>query len=370
LLNLFLHNDFLTIDVGFRYIKIVQVRSKKNDELVIVNYGLGDTPKGCIKNGAIKDRARVTAEIRKVIKENGLNANSAKIVISGTNIITRIIMVDKVDDSEAEERIRREITSCLPVNVDEHRVDYKILDTIMVDGKPKYKVFVTAVSKKIIQSYMSMLSDLNLKPISVDIPANSVSKFFKRNVSYKEPDNWSREQKFSKLRASNTIAVIDLGSETTIVNILKNKTPEFNRVALMGSSNIDTAIFKELNLESGKEATAERYKKMYGITNKRDLNNELEWRCSNAAKTVINDVIRNIRQCFDFYMARCAGEQVSRIYLIGGGSQMKGIRDYFEENLNTPTYPVHLLDVEAINFSPNLDTERMNYLINALGTAL
>lgn len=369
-MSLLFVNDYLSIDVGFRYIKIAQVRKKKNDDLMIVNYGIGDTPKGCIKNGAIRDKEKVKQEINRVIKDNNLIAKNAKIVISGTNIITRIIMVDKVPDSLLDERIWEEINVCLPINMDEHSVDYKVLANVNVDGKEKVKVFVTAVAKRIINSYIDMLNEMNLKALSVDIPANSVSKIFKKEFKVKESENWSRRQKFSRLQNSNTIAVIDLGSETTIVNVLKDRVPEFNRVALLGSSNIDSAIFHALNLEKQHEARAEGYKKLYGVVEIKDLNNELEWQCSNAAKEVLNEVIKNIKTCFDFYTTRCAGEEISKIYLIGGGSQLKGIKEYFESLLNAPTYPVNQLEFEGIEFSPNLDTGRMNYLINALGTAL
>lgn len=369
-MSLFFLNDYLTIDIGFRYIKVAQVRRKKNEDLIIVNYGIGNTPKGCIKNGAIKDKGRIKEEVKKVIKENNLVAKSAKIVISGTNIITRIMMIDKVPDDMLEERIWNEINVCLPINLDEHRVDFKVLGTVNSGGREKIKIFVTAVAKRIINSYIDMLNEMDLKPLSVDIPANSVSKFFKKNVNYKEADIWARKQKFMRLQNSSTIAVIDLGSETTIVNVLKDKVPEFNRVALMGSSNIDEAIFKALDLEKQYVDRAEMYKKMYGIVSSKNLNNELEWQCSNAAKEVLNEVVKNIRMCFDFYTSRCAGEEISKIYLIGGGSQLKGLKEYFEENLNAPTYPVNQLEIEGIEFAPNLDMGKVNYLINALGAAL
>lgn len=362
-------NDFLTIDVGFRYIKIAQVRKKKNSDLTIVNYGIGDTPRGCIKNGAIKDKERVTIEIQKVINEHNLSAKEARIVISGTNIITRIIMIDRVDSENAERAIINEIKSYLPINLDEHMIDYKILGDVTEDGKEKTKVFITAVPKKIIESYVEILKDLKLKPVSVDIPANSVSKFFKKNLSHKEADNWLRKQRNEKLR-TNTVAVIDLGSETTIINILKNRTPEFNRVLLIGSSNVDNQIFNDVIKDKYQMDKAERYKKMYGIVNVQDPNNDLEWQCSNSTKKVINEVLKNIKMCFDFYTSRCAGEQVCRIYLIGGGSEMKGLREYFEEMLNIPTYPVKVVEIDGIEFNANLDTEKVNYLINALGIAL
>jgi type IV pilus assembly protein PilM len=362
-------SDFLTVDIGFRYIKIVQLRKKKNNDVTIINFGIGDTPKGCIKNGAIKDQPKVIKEIKKVIQEHSLSAKEAKIVISGTNIITRIIMIDRVPTEEIDKAVWTEINTYLPINLNEHMVDYKVLGVINDSGKEKIKVFVTAVAKRIINSYLEILKTLNLKPIAVDIPANSVAKFFQKDIIHKETDSIMKKKKFAKL-SSNTYAVIDLGSETSIVNILSNKVPEFNRVVLLGSSNIDGTILRDLNLESHQLDQAERYKKMYGMVRNKDLNNLLEWDCSEAAKVVINEIIKHIKMCFDFYIQRCAGEQISRMYLVGGGSQLKGLKDYLEDIFEMPVYPINFIEISGIEFNSGLNKEKVNYLINAVGIAL
>jgi hypothetical protein len=175
-------NSFITIDIGFRYMKIVQVKKNKHNLLSVVNYGIGDTPKGCIKNGAIKDKDAVVAEISRVIKEHNISMKEAKIVMSGTNIISRVIMIDKVPESEVDKKIWEEIRDTIPVDMNSNRIDYKLLGNTIVDGQEKIKVFVTVVSKKIIDNYISILKELRLKPIAVDIPSNSVSKFFKLNI--------------------------------------------------------------------------------------------------------------------------------------------------------------------------------------------
>lgn len=362
-------SDFLTIDVGFRYIKIVQLRKKKNNDLTIINYGIGDTPKGCIKNGAIKDKAKVVDEIRRVIDEHGLSAKEAKIVISGTNIITRIIMVDKVEDKEVDKKVWSEIHNYLPIDFDEHRVDYKVLDVVKSGEQEKMRIFVTAVAKKIINSYIEIIKELKLKPLSVDIPANSISKFFQKDIEFKESDIVARSGRRSRI-ISSTDAVIDLGSETTIVNILKNKIPEFNRVILQGSSNIDQAIMEHINLEKGQSDKAERYKKMYGIVTYRDPNNDLEWHCNEATRKIIDEIAKNIKMCFNFYIERCGGEQIGRIFLVGGGSKLKGIKEYFEDIFGIQTYPINYVDIRGIEFAPELNIEKINYLINAIGIAL
>ena len=361
-----LSNNFITIDIGFRYIKIVQVKKSKNKVLSVINYGIGDTPKGCIKNGAIKDKDAVVVEISRVLKEHNINSKEAKIVMSGTNIISRVIMIDKVPESIVDKKIWEEIRDTIPVDMNSNRIDYKLLGETEVDGQKKLKVFVTVVSKKIIDNYVNILNQLKLKPIAVDIPSNSVSKFFKLDIDTVHNHN-SRKAANPKYD-NNTCIVFDLGSETTIINILKDKTPEFNRVILKGSSKIDEEIIRELDLQPHEHHKAELYKKMYGLSTVLTPYNE--YVCSRAAMRVMDSIIKDIKMCIDFYLTRCNGEHPSKIFLIGGGSQMKGIEEYFEENLGLPAYRINVAKIGGLEFNPSLDKERLNYLVNALGVAL
>jgi len=97
LLDLFMKKtSMVCIDVGYRNIKVVEVAVKKNNNIFIENYGIVPTPPDCIKNGAIYDVDRVLSVIKSVIREQNMKAKNAKIIMSGTNIITRIYLIDKV----------------------------------------------------------------------------------------------------------------------------------------------------------------------------------------------------------------------------------------------------------------------------------
>jgi len=359
-------SSFITIDIGFRYMKIVQVKKGKNDLLSVLNYGIGDTPKGCIKNGAIKDRDAVVSEINRVIKDHNINAKDAKIVMSGTNIVSRVLMIDYVPESEADKMIWQEIKDTIPIDLAANRIDYKILGTITVNGQKKIKVFVTVVLKQIVDNYIELLNSLRLKPLAVDIPSNSVSKFFQLDIDIGDNNGAKRHRK--QKHNNNTYIVFDLGSETTIINILKDNSPEFNRVILKGSSRIDAEIFKDLTMQPNEMQKAELYKKRYGISDTAVAGTE--YTCSQAAKRVMDSIIKDIKLCIDFYLSRCGGEHPSKIFLIGGGSQMKGIQEYFEDHLELPAYRINVAKIKGIEFNGNLDTDRLNYLVNALGVAL
>lgn len=365
----FFNNYFLTIDIGFKLIKVLQVRKKEDDAIEVVNFGIGNTPKDCIKNGAIRNKARVIEEIKRLIRENDITAKEAKIVMSGTNIITRIIMIDDVPEDEVENRVKSEIESFMPIDMKDHSVDFKMLDYNRNGGVKKRRIFVTAVKKSIINSYVDILNSLNLKPVAVDTPANSIAKLFNNEIWLKDTDTRIRVQGNQRFD-TGTVAVLDFGSETTIVNILKNKVIEFNRVILIGSSNIDKEIFEKIVADKLKVDFPEMYKKKYGIILKRDYNNDLEWNCSEISKGVIDEIIKNINTCFNFYTTRCGGDKITKILITGGGSQLIHLKDYLEGIFKIPCYSINSVDIPGVEFSENLDVNRIYYLTNALGIAL
>ena len=90
----------------------------------------------------------------------------------------------------------------------------------------------------------------------------------------------------------------------------------------------------------------------------------------NSIKGVINEIIRQIFQCFEFYEKRCFGDKVGKVYIIGGGSQLKGLGAYLESVLQVPVYHVGLLSIDGIKINEGLDGDRLNYLINSVGITL
>lgn len=362
----FMKNSLISIDIGFRNIKVVEVEIAKNNEIFIKNFGIIATPKGSIKNGAIKDIKRVTAEISKVMYDINVRAKNAKIVMSGTNIISRIFMIEKIPGEDMNSLVRGTIAQSMPIDLDAHQIDYKVLQELQEDGVNKVKVFVTAVLKSIIQSYIDILIELGLRPISVDIPANSAAKFFNREIMVTESETWFKKKRYSKLSQS-TFAVLDFGSETTIVNILKEKVLEFNKVILKGSSNLDDSI--ALNTKKSIEMS-ERLKKMQGLTAPETNISEEQESIHESIKTVVDDIIRQVFQCFEFYEKRCYGEKIGKIYIIGGGSLLIGLRDYMEDVFQVPVYPVGLLSIDGISINKGLDGDKLNYLINSVGITL
>lgn len=362
-LDLFRKNTVICIDIGYRNIKVVEVDVKKKSDVCIENYGITPTPFGVIKNGGISNVPRVLECIKDVMHRENMRARNAKIIMSGTNIITRIYMIDKVAGESYDETIKKSIPQYLPVKLEEYRIDYKILQIVAVDGTEKYKVFVTGVPLTILKSYIDVLNGLSLRPVAVDIPANSTAKFFNRDIEIKTID----ESYNDYIKETDTFAVFDFGSETTIVNFLKDRVLEFNKVVLAGSSNIDDYISRTLQVSLEE---AEKLKKMYGLVPPNNLSSKEHASAYYCVKEFVEKLVKQIVKCFEFYVERCYGTPISRIYIIGGGSQLLGLSNYLYSVFKVPVYPVGLLHLKGVELKPHLDGEKMYYLINSVGISL
>ena len=201
----FIKTNLISIDIGFRNIKVVEVELGRRGGVFIKNFGIVATPPGCIKNGAIKDVKRVTSEIKRTMGDINVRAKNGKIVMSGTNIISRIFVIDRIPGEDLERLVRSTISQSMPIDLEAHQIDYKVLQEFQEGGVSKIKIFVTAVLKSIIQSYIDILTDLGLKPLSVDIPANSTAKFFSREITISQDETWFKR---SDLETSTRIHLL------------------------------------------------------------------------------------------------------------------------------------------------------------------
>ena len=75
----FLNNDYISIDIGFKNIKVVEVSVNKNNEVYVKDFGIVSTPQNCIKNGVITNIKSIIKEIKKVIDENKMKVKKQRL---------------------------------------------------------------------------------------------------------------------------------------------------------------------------------------------------------------------------------------------------------------------------------------------------
>ncbi|MCX7709601.1 MAG: pilus assembly protein PilM [Clostridia bacterium] len=360
--NLFPRNeDVLCIDVGFRNIKVVEVSKEKDSRILVKKFALAATPSGAIANGSIRQTAKVADVIKKLISQQKMKAKSAKIIMSGTNIITHIYLINKELNTDLNTAVMRAVNYHLPFVGNDYKVEYKVLETIKKDNKEMCRVFVTAVPYVVIRSYVEVLKQLGLKALSIDIPSNSTAKLFSK-VKSGNPVTGIKDQEDHP-----TFAVIDFGSETTILNVLENWILTFNKVLLSGSSNIDEYLAK--NLGVGLEE-AERLKITYGLKVPEGVSANECIRTVKSINEYIEGYSKRILACLDEYRKDSNGKEISKIFITGGGSQLHGFTEYLSSKLQLPVHPIYSVDLQGIIMSDGIEKTKLVFMANSLGISI
>ncbi|MCX8130141.1 MAG: pilus assembly protein PilM [Clostridia bacterium] len=363
----FLNNDILSIDIGFTNIKVVHSRKKNGNQLKIINFGIGSTPNGCIKNGIISNLDGVADNLKKVINEHRINERNVKFVISaGSNIISKIIFIPKDDSKKVEDKIRNEIMKHSLVDINTQKLFYRVTGETEREGEKCLRALVTIVPNTTIENYVKLIKLLNFKPIAIEIPFSSVARFFSKGVNVIDRESRGVHNMFYHIDSGAT-AVIDLGSETTNLSILNAGALEFNRVILSGGRSLDEIIGKKLGV---RHDIAERYKKMHGIVSERHMGDEIENIVDTCIREYIGEIMNNVKRSIEFYVNKCDGQAVERIFFIGGGSEMKGLRGFARDIMQKPVFSVENMNFNSIEFGNNLDKDKIRYLVNAVGLAM
>lgn len=355
----FRRSGLLCIDIGYRNIKVAEIEMKKNNDYFIKNYGLGPTPLECIKNGHVIDIERMSGAIQKILVESDMRSKNANIVMSGSHIVSRVVIANAIQEINIDRIVTDAIQKNMPsIHPDTYQIDFKILKAYNEPSGPKLKIFITAVQKTIIDSYIALLDALDLNPMSVDVPANSSAKFFK---------NYNYDETIKSSSSIETIAAIDFGAETTMIHIFRNQDMEFNKSILYGSSNIDRDISAAVRI---KLSEAEIHKKKQGLYMPDDFKDSSLKSIQDSIKKSIDEIVQEIYLSFDFYEKRCYGKKIDKIFVYGGGSLLKGLKEYLQIQFRVPVFSTTILNRKGILLQKDIHSDKLDLFINSIGIAL
>ncbi len=311
----------ISLDIGNKTTKIAYGSANKKN-IIVDEYDIIDTPKECINDGIILNAEMLSQTLIQAFKNNKFSKAGLVLNVTGTGVITREIQIPLSTDKEISQILEFEAQQYFPVDLQGYTTDFKLLENVTDGEGSQSRVLIVAVPNKQIEGYIQLAKLLKQQLVAIDIPANCVIKGF----SYKTEPVFNSEEVF---------AMVDIGYDTSMVCIFKNKNLKFNRILLNGSYEIDRSIADEFGVEYSR---AELLKQSYKSNS--DANSEVAATSQNDLTTVIeramNNIVSDISRFIDFSNSRDSSNLVQRIFICGGGSKLAGISEYFTNYFNLP----------------------------------
>lgn len=352
-------NTCVSIDIGKKNIKLVNGRVA-GPKIEIYNFDVFKTPDNSIQDGKIIDLAAIINSIRISLKNNKINSKNLKLLISGTSILTRDISIPKVQENEIEGILEFEAQQYFPVSLENYVLDYKIMEELKSAEGEFYRLLLVASPLTQVNEYMQIPKLLKMDINSIDISANCIFKYMVHSQKLNNND-----------LAMNEYAVIDFGSNTTGICIFSKGTLMFNRVLLKGSKEIDETISMNMNIDYDMSENL-KCNKLILLTNEEDEIEQDLKQLNDVVSPAIISLADDINRFLDFYKSRNYGNRVSKIFISGGGSKIKGLDKFLSNYINVPVERINVDDriVNKNKRNYTLLIDNFPFLLNSIGAII
>ncbi len=335
----------LTIEISNELIKICEVSNASAKGVTMHKAITIPTPEGCMDDGVIRNGGSLAETIKLALKDNlMLSAKDVIMTVLSTKIASKEAVLPSVGKGKLADLVKANAAEYFPVNnIDEYVITHTVLETIEEEGtkNKNLRILAMAAPSLMIEGYYDLAKQLGLNLIAVDYLGNSTLQILKHQID-EAPS-----------------IVIQVGNESTIINVMRNKVLQFQRTVPYGRSAVVNAVMesKKLSYAVALEILATG-RVIHDTFDGDEITESLRY------------LVNSISRIVDYYIARNQDKPIEKAYIMGDGASMQGIESLFTNELNIEFAKLDTLQgVECDKLFRITRNEQIQYM-STLGAAM
>ena len=303
----------LGIDISSSAVKLLEL-SEQPTGYRVENYAVEALPPDSVVEKNINDVEAVGDAIRRAMKRSGARAKYAAVAVSGSAVITKVItMPSSLSDDEMEVQIQLEADQYIPYPLEEVNMDFEVLgpsekNPNMVD------VLLAASRSENVEMRIAALELAGVIPRIVDVEAYAMENSFAL-LGSQLPDNYE----------DMIIAVADIGSTMTTLNVLHNNQIIYTREQAFGGKQLTEEIQRRYGLTYEEAGMAKR---QGGLPDNY---------ISEVLHPFKDAMIQQVSRSLQFFFSSSHYNSVDYVVLAGGCGSIPGVDEMLESHLGTPS---------------------------------
>ena len=333
----------LSIDITNESITVVEITASQKKQTTIHKVLIFETPEDSYEDGIIRDSDRIAGAIKSELQGAGISNKNVIFVLNSTKIVNREVTIPAVPEKKVEGIIRANAADYFPVNVEDYIVSNSVLETITAeDGTKQMRVMAVAAPTNMVSSYYDLASKCGLKVVALDYIGNSMLQLIKTQTT-----------------ATSTTMVIQLGGDSTVLNIVQGDKLLLQRTVPYGTNPVVDVVMNEKSVDATTAMTM--------LQNDRIITVDFD---DNEATGAFRYLINNIGRVMDYYSGKNPDNPIDDVFLTGDGALIRGIDGLFKIQLNVQTRVMDSL--YNVKFDPGIDLKVYSpvYLIAPIGAAM
>lgn len=353
--------ETIGLDIGSHSIKLVGLEMTSKGPF-LAHVGIKEIPYGEQR----EDPTFVSEAIKALLREVGLKPGKVNLTVSDPSIHIRRITLPSMPKSELREAVRWEMKSHLPFPVESAQIDYLILGESTDKDLKRLDLIVVACPRQLIDRSLAIAEGAGLRPIHLGVGPFAL---------------WNLLLTIDRIEKEEVIGLVDLGAEKTGIYLFQEGILQFSREVTPGGMDLTRAIMEGMDSDEEHHLLfdrAEKIKYEMGIPAKAFYEKNGD-QSSNRSKIpylvrpILERLMAEIGRSFDYYRNQFHIERIDRLFLTGGGANIKNIVTYLSETLRLPVERLNPFDkilFDAKKIEAHLLEPRGSAFAIALGIAL
>ena len=313
--KLFPTKSYLGIDIGTTSIKLVEL-AKAQGLPKLLSYGFLETYghlerlNNAIQTSSLKMLDTETSEFIKIILKNS-NVKSSEVVASlpTFSAFSTLLEVPEMSADDTSKAMRFQAKQYIPLPISSVTIDWvKVGEKKLENGTIIQQVLLVSVPNEHIQKYKNIFRNAGLNLVAIELEGFASARVL-------TSDN------------EKTTLIIDIGSRSTMIAVAKHGLLKFVGQTDFAGGSLTQTIASGLNIRVRR---AEDLKKLRGLKGTGG-----EYELSTLMFPILDVIISEARRVKSNYEIGY-NEKIERIILTGGGANLLGIAQYFQEQFGLP----------------------------------
>ncbi|OGX08686.1 MAG: hypothetical protein A2Z88_11515 [Omnitrophica WOR_2 bacterium GWA2_47_8] len=346
---------FLSVDLSGSTLEIVYLERFERD-IKLIDHVLAYVPLDEAKRDDL-----ISGAIQKFLKKNVILSRGIILSISDSaSVSIKTLILPQLPENEILNAAKWQLKDEIPFPIEDVYIDWRLVKSFDdAEGGKKNEIICVAVKKQVLTHYWDLLAKCRLKVTAV----TTSSLNYAHLLSFQQD-----APKFS--------AVLDLDHKASTLGAYVDHQLNFVRVLPISWERITLALTE--NLLSGKDTNngrltfdeAEAIKDNFGIVE--DETQVVKDTIHGAQiisliRPLLEALVRELRFSFNYFTASVNLPQPRKLYLTGGGANLRNLNKYLSRELNMPVEYLELPLTPSHKEVPLVDRNR---IINAVGAAL
>ncbi|PKK90496.1 MAG: hypothetical protein CVV64_09025 [Candidatus Wallbacteria bacterium HGW-Wallbacteria-1] len=308
------------VDIGSENIKIVKLSSADSEGIVVENFSVVKTPEDSVLSSFMEkpltDPVALSAVIRDSLKEMKITEPEVIITVPDLLIVVNWLSIPVTAlQEDLNATVRLKLEPMLPQDIDKWFISQQVINDTETSN-----VICEAMLADSCLGFGGTIQKVGFIPTVID------GSFF--NLV-----NVFHDYLVSEENKTKNIAIVLFGNECATVSVYKNGEPKTLRNIGIGGGKFTKTLISQLSITKEEAEEMKKNEEFFLAENIGDQNKIKNY---NVIKPVFGELIKELYNSFDSYLAKFREFKIDEIILTGGGANFGNIEYNIQYHLNIP----------------------------------